>query len=141
MLTFPKGKHDDQVDSTSQALDWIKQGKYVYGVFDALSKQARERGISYRRDSGNDEPPDLSSVVCPKCQGKAIGCYGSQYRCHQCKHTWEPQRDELYACKGPDGQQLEWDPEMELWVDPANGETFEPESDEEFLAEHTDGIP
>ena len=22
---FPKGKHDDQVDSTSQALDWVRQ--------------------------------------------------------------------------------------------------------------------
>jgi predicted phage terminase large subunit-like protein len=25
LATFPKGKHDDQVDSTSQALDWFKQ--------------------------------------------------------------------------------------------------------------------
>ncbi len=25
LTTFPKGKHDDQVDSTSQALDWLKQ--------------------------------------------------------------------------------------------------------------------
>jgi len=26
LTTFPNGKYDDQVDSTSQALDWIKQG-------------------------------------------------------------------------------------------------------------------
>ena len=25
LRVFPKGKHDDQVDSTSQALDWVKQ--------------------------------------------------------------------------------------------------------------------
>jgi predicted phage terminase large subunit-like protein len=25
LVTFPKGRHDDQVDSTSQALDWFKQ--------------------------------------------------------------------------------------------------------------------
>ena len=25
LTTFPRGKHDDQADSTSQALDWIKQ--------------------------------------------------------------------------------------------------------------------
>ena len=26
LTTFPNGKRDDQVDSTSQALDWIKKG-------------------------------------------------------------------------------------------------------------------
>jgi len=25
LRVFPNGKHDDQVDSTSQALDWVKQ--------------------------------------------------------------------------------------------------------------------
>jgi predicted phage terminase large subunit-like protein len=25
LKTFPNGKHDDQVDSTSQALQWVKQ--------------------------------------------------------------------------------------------------------------------
>ena len=25
LTVFPKGKHDDQVDSTAQMLDWIKQ--------------------------------------------------------------------------------------------------------------------
>ena len=24
LTTFPNGKHDDQADSTSQALDWVK---------------------------------------------------------------------------------------------------------------------
>ncbi|MGA7136451.1 MAG: phage terminase large subunit [Terriglobales bacterium] len=34
LTTFPSGKHDDQADSTSQALDWLKQGARVYGVLD-----------------------------------------------------------------------------------------------------------
>lgn len=34
LTTFPTGKHDDQADSTSQALDWLKQHTYVYGVLD-----------------------------------------------------------------------------------------------------------
>ena len=25
LLTFPKGQHDDQVDSTALALDWFRQ--------------------------------------------------------------------------------------------------------------------
>jgi len=29
MTSFPKGKFDDQCDSTSQALDWIKSGFQV----------------------------------------------------------------------------------------------------------------
>jgi hypothetical protein len=41
---FPKAKFDDQVDSTSQALDWIKQGLGDFGVFDYLKKAAAEAG-------------------------------------------------------------------------------------------------
>jgi hypothetical protein len=26
MTAFPRGRHDDQVDSTAQMLDWFKQG-------------------------------------------------------------------------------------------------------------------
>ena len=26
MTAFPRGKHDDQVDSTAQMLDWFKRG-------------------------------------------------------------------------------------------------------------------
>jgi predicted phage terminase large subunit-like protein len=32
LTTFPKGKHDDQVDSTSQALAWIKSGMWANGM-------------------------------------------------------------------------------------------------------------
>jgi predicted phage terminase large subunit-like protein len=32
LTTFPKGKHDDQSDSTSQALDWIRQGYWGPGM-------------------------------------------------------------------------------------------------------------
>jgi predicted phage terminase large subunit-like protein len=34
LTTFPSGKHDDQTDSTSQALDWLKQGTHLYSVLD-----------------------------------------------------------------------------------------------------------
>jgi hypothetical protein len=32
LTTFPKGKHDDQADSTSQALDWVRQGYWGHGM-------------------------------------------------------------------------------------------------------------
>ncbi len=40
LTTFPSGKHDDQADSTSQALDWIKQGTHVYGVLEYNRREA-----------------------------------------------------------------------------------------------------
>ncbi len=40
LTTFPNGTYDDQVDSTSQALDWLKQGARVYGVLDYNRQEA-----------------------------------------------------------------------------------------------------
>lgn len=34
MTTFPKGKHDDQVDSTSQALDWVRSCNHCFGLIE-----------------------------------------------------------------------------------------------------------
>jgi hypothetical protein len=34
MTVFPKGKHDDQVDSTAQFLDWFKKPFPSQGVFE-----------------------------------------------------------------------------------------------------------
>jgi len=34
LTTFPNGKNDDQADSTSQALDWMKQTTYTYGLLE-----------------------------------------------------------------------------------------------------------
>jgi hypothetical protein len=39
---FPKGKHDDQVDSTAQTLDWLKQAGREPGGFFQLMKERTE---------------------------------------------------------------------------------------------------
>jgi hypothetical protein len=50
LTTFPKGKHDDQADSTSQALDWVRQGYWGpgMGIFNyyriAHEKMMKEQG-------------------------------------------------------------------------------------------------
>jgi predicted phage terminase large subunit-like protein len=38
--SFPKGRHDDQVDSMSQAIDWIKKGRWAggRGLFEYYTK-------------------------------------------------------------------------------------------------------
>ncbi len=42
LTSFPKGKYDDQADSTSQALDWFKQQSttQIYGLFDYYKREA-----------------------------------------------------------------------------------------------------
>src|ERR1700738_3984990 len=46
MTVFPKGKHDDQVDSTAQFLDWFKKpfpGQGIFELYRRLAKEAEER--------------------------------------------------------------------------------------------------
>ncbi len=44
LATFPKGKYDDQADSTSQALDWFKQECMTprYGLFEYWKQEAEK---------------------------------------------------------------------------------------------------
>jgi Terminase RNaseH-like domain len=41
LISLPKGKHDDQADSTSQGLDWFKQNCMtpVYGLFEYYKQE------------------------------------------------------------------------------------------------------
>ena len=45
MTTFPNGRHDDQVDSTAQMLDWLKRGSGPTtnsGIFELTRRRAEE---------------------------------------------------------------------------------------------------
>jgi hypothetical protein len=45
LTTFPKGRHDDQVDSTAQMLDWFKRGSGPSsnaGIFELYRMRAEE---------------------------------------------------------------------------------------------------
>ena len=42
MSVFPKGKHDDQVDSTAQFLDWFKKPFPCQGIFELYRRQAEQ---------------------------------------------------------------------------------------------------
>jgi predicted phage terminase large subunit-like protein len=44
VTTFPRGKHDDQVDSIAQALDWIKRCRAADGWVEYYTKLATNRG-------------------------------------------------------------------------------------------------
>ena len=42
MIVFPKGKHDDQVDSTAQFLDWFKTPMPHWGIYEVTRRQVAE---------------------------------------------------------------------------------------------------
>jgi predicted phage terminase large subunit-like protein len=42
MAVFPKGKHDDQVDSTAQFLEWFKTPMPSWGIFELYRRLAKE---------------------------------------------------------------------------------------------------
>jgi predicted phage terminase large subunit-like protein len=46
LTTFPNGKYDDQTDSTSQALDWIKSGFKCLGLLDYFRQELAEMGLN-----------------------------------------------------------------------------------------------
>jgi predicted phage terminase large subunit-like protein len=48
LTVFPRGKHDDQVDSTSQFLEWFKQPMPGAGIFEFTKQLARETAARNR---------------------------------------------------------------------------------------------
>ena len=54
MTVFPNGRHDDQVDSTAQMLDWFKRGSGPStnaGIFELYRMRAEElRELQDRRE-------------------------------------------------------------------------------------------
>jgi hypothetical protein len=42
MTVFPKGKHDDQVDSTAQFLDWFKIPIACWGIYETTRRKAEK---------------------------------------------------------------------------------------------------
>jgi len=50
LTTFPSAKHDDQADSTSQALDWFMQGTYVHGALEYYRRELLAEKLGLPRD-------------------------------------------------------------------------------------------
>ena len=50
LTTFPYGKHNDQADSTAQALDWLKQGSDIYGWLDYNRREALRQKLGLHSD-------------------------------------------------------------------------------------------
>jgi predicted phage terminase large subunit-like protein len=86
LTTFPKGKNDDQADSTSQALDWFKNNSAhgVYGLNEYF-KREQERIKAAQQASTIPE-----SMPCPGCKGMMSQRIPGGLRCAQCGIQWSP---------------------------------------------------
>jgi predicted phage terminase large subunit-like protein len=62
LVTFPRGKFDDQADSTSQALDWAKERATESGYMVWLRRQARAQWV---RDGRMDKVRELDEKYGP----------------------------------------------------------------------------
>ena len=84
LTTFPKGKNDDQADSTSQALDWFKNSAAngVYGLLE-YAKQEEQRLKAAQGDATIPE-----SKPCSGCDGVMRQRIPGGLRCMQCGTQW-----------------------------------------------------
>jgi predicted phage terminase large subunit-like protein len=62
MTVFPKGKHDDQVDSTAQFLDWFKTPMPQWGFFEATRIKAEQL-----RAEQHPKPQPTPTLWAPGC--------------------------------------------------------------------------
>src|SRR6266571_2717587 len=65
LTTFPFGKYDDQTDSTSQALDWIKSGIPCLGLIEYYKQEAAKLDpvTEFSMQSRSKERPDERVAV------------------------------------------------------------------------------
>ena len=79
LTIFPKGKNDDQADSTSQALNWFKNSASdgVYGLLEYAKQESKTQSCS-------GEPAIPESRPCSGCDGVMRQRIPGGLRCMQC---------------------------------------------------------
>jgi predicted phage terminase large subunit-like protein len=128
LTTFPSTKHDDQADSTSQALDWVKT-RPTYPVYEYALRHALELGGPIYQWMIEEFDADQEPVKCPECNNSPSQA-GPYCHCQTCGHKWElPNRlnpEPVPTCVLSDGTTLYWNDSPGLWVNHRTGETYPP---------------
>ena len=103
MASFPAGKYDDQVDSTSQALDWVKEGMGCLGLIELYKEISRNGVDKVPGSAGNLPGPQktgsahvtnsnsrtlIESRPCEGCGGQMTQIIPGGLRCMQCGAQW-----------------------------------------------------
>jgi len=135
LTSFPSGKHDDQADSTSQALNWTKQGMYGLPLLEYYRREATKNGLPIDPSLLEDDP--LASwgerISCSQCGNSGPAQDGRTYHCNQCGHEWKDIRywkdypEIIPRCKmlGSDDI-LVWDEGRGFWFNTITGDSFPP---------------
>jgi predicted phage terminase large subunit-like protein len=84
LAVFPNGKYDDQVDSTSQALDWFKSNSTagVYGVHEYYAHEQKKIVAAQQTESVPE------SMRCTNCHGVMSQRIPGGLRCMNCGAQW-----------------------------------------------------
>lgn len=86
ITTFPASKYTDQVDATSQGLEWVKQysSQDTYGLVEWQKKEAQKQQAS-------EQPPTIpESMECPRCKNIMNQRISNGLRCAHCGEQWPP---------------------------------------------------
>jgi hypothetical protein len=94
LSTFPNGKFDDQVDSTSQALDWFKSGSHQYGLLEYMKREIQQLATFEDRSTSLAAQ---QGKPCTNCSGFMTLRICDFLRCPQCGAQWSPPRPLPYG--------------------------------------------
>ena len=97
LSVFPNGRHDDQVDQTTQALNRLNSGAR-FGLIGFLLAAQVEGSEERRLCTGLPMPaPVPSSTICPHCGATCITQVSSGgSRCGSCAHQWNAPAPRAY---------------------------------------------
>lgn len=96
LSVFPAGAHDDDVDSTTQALNWMRGSNHTYGLLDFYKEVASNQGTLAQQVHAMMSPkaaPDASPTSeevpgCPQCESTFIQTVPSGKRCGRCGYAF-----------------------------------------------------
>jgi ribosomal protein S27AE len=77
LASFPRAVHDDMVESTTQALNYLREEPCVLAFIDYLNTEASLR--EHQRKT-----PEQTPSCCPKCDSGCIQDVQAQWRCGMC---------------------------------------------------------
>ena len=76
--------------------------------------------------------PEMDSGIvqtCPRCKGEGPAQYRHTCHCNHCGYEWNTKKErdrDAPRCVMANGDVLEWNNRIELWVDIETGATYEP---------------
>jgi predicted phage terminase large subunit-like protein len=97
---FPAGPHDDQVDSVTQALNYLRSNGQSYGLLEVYKRLQAGVPEVVQQFTAPHKPaaklPEATAPTCPNCTDAFIQKVRNSYRCSGCglQFDWPPRPPE-----------------------------------------------